>query len=164
MEDSQDPDIEITTSIRSDITLTESGVNTTLSGTATEPCQFYMLSYHRDRMLSTAAEFAWIEAFKVLDGADGLRLLKNTLHEHLAHTYGDHNHPDRIKVQRLTHTHFCCYLTTNSTSSVSCFLESVSSMSNRLLLLLCFSHFSFPFFFLFCHSPPPPSESTSPLA
>jgi hypothetical protein len=66
-------------------------------------------------MLSTAAEFAWIEAFKVLDGADGLRLLKNTLHEHLAHTYRDHNHPDPIKVQRLTHTHFCCHLTTNST-------------------------------------------------
>lgn len=99
MEDSQDPDIEITTSIRSDVTLIESPVNTTLSGTATEPCQFYMLSYHRDRMLTTAAEFAWIEAFKVLDGADGLRHFENALHEHLAHAYGDRSHPDPIKVQ-----------------------------------------------------------------
>ena len=99
--DPQDSSISITTSIRSDTALTKSAINSALSGPTPEPCQFYMLSYHRDRMLTTATEFAWTKAYAILDGAKGLHHLKNALREYLARKYGDPNYPQPLKVQRV---------------------------------------------------------------
>ena len=57
-------DFDITSAIRSDVVLLcsreNTSVNATVNGTlAREPVQFYMLKYHRDRMLDAAKAFRW---------------------------------------------------------------------------------------------------------
>lgn len=44
---------------------------------------FYMLRYHRDRMLAAATEFGWSQACHALDGEKGLLFLEKTLNEHV---------------------------------------------------------------------------------
>ena len=73
-------DICIITSIRSDGALLDCEQNNVFSLNGFSPSQFYMFSYHRDRMLATARELQWTQAIEVLDGDDGLHNLMDVLH------------------------------------------------------------------------------------
>lgn len=94
------PDFEIFTSMRADMILAASELNAELSTTG-QPSGFYMLGYHRDRMLAAAHAFDWSEAIATLDGSAGLRLLERKLFEHLELEYGDSNHGNPLKVGAL---------------------------------------------------------------
>lgn len=100
----ESPDFEIFTSIRGDIILVESELNTRLSTTG-QPSQFYMLRFHRDRMLAAAKEFSWSEAIEALDKSAGLLLLERSLFEHLEHEYGNSNHQNPLKVCQISSYH-----------------------------------------------------------
>lgn len=57
------------------------------------PSPFYLLPYHRDRLLKAAKHFQWEDAITILEGEDGL----DRLNEVLGKKY-DEAHPMRIKV------------------------------------------------------------------
>lgn len=90
-------DFEIFTSIRSDVVLKDSPFNTSLSG-AGEPSQFYMLRYHRDRLLSAANQFNWPEVIKFLSSSACAHILEIKLLEHLLHKYGSSSYLEPLKV------------------------------------------------------------------
>lgn len=90
-------DFEIFTSIRSDVVLKDSRFNTSLSGTG-EPSQFYMLRYHRDRLLSAAKEFNFTEAIKFLSGSASAHILELKLLEYLLHKFGSSSYLEPLKV------------------------------------------------------------------
>lgn len=76
----------IISTIRSDAILLGSQQNTRVNATinstlARSPIQFYMLSYHRDRMLASAKAFGWDTS--PLEGPQAFKLLLNMLHDHL---------------------------------------------------------------------------------
>ncbi|KAL8684016.1 MAG: hypothetical protein Q9186_000046 [Xanthomendoza sp. 1 TL-2023] len=74
---------EVMTSIRSDALLLQSK-NTLLScPDDSRPCRFYMLRYHRDRMLAAVDEFGWTEARNFLEGQHGVFRLIEVLQDHL---------------------------------------------------------------------------------
>ncbi|KAF3313652.1 hypothetical protein TWF173_005724 [Orbilia oligospora] len=54
-------------------TLTASPENTAVCG---KPCPYYMLDYHRDRILYAAHNFGWQEAVAVLEASNSLDLIK----------------------------------------------------------------------------------------
>ncbi|KAI5853242.1 aminotransferase [Morchella snyderi] len=54
-------DFSLFSSLRHDRLLLQSPENTTASGSTT-PCPFYLLEYHRDRMVRAAHHFEWSEA------------------------------------------------------------------------------------------------------
>lgn len=90
-------DFEIFTSIRSDVVLKDSLYNKSLSGTG-EPSQFYMLRFHRDRLLSAANQFNWTEVIKFLSGSASAHLLEMKLLDHLIHKYGSSSCLEPLKV------------------------------------------------------------------
>lgn len=73
---SEEPDYQLFSALRFDPLLLESPTNTALAGT---PSPFYMLSYHRDRMLQAAQHFNWTDAASQISGAAGLERLLKTL-------------------------------------------------------------------------------------
>lgn len=88
---------EIFTSIRSDVVLKDSRFNTSLSGTG-ELSQFYMLRYHRDRLLSAAKQFNFTEAIKFLSGSASAQILELKLLEYLLHKFGSSSYLEPLKV------------------------------------------------------------------
>lgn len=98
MESKSDPDFEILTSVRSDKILTQSPLNAELSA-SDQPSQFYMLHYHRDRMLAAAEHFGWEEAIRNLAGPGAPAMLEKSFLQHLDDTYGNRNHPSPLKVR-----------------------------------------------------------------
>src|SRR5436853_6199150 len=66
------PDFKLFSSLRFDTKLLESPANTALSSF---PCPFYMLPYHRDRMLQAATHFGWSKAIERISGPSGLQYL-----------------------------------------------------------------------------------------
>ncbi|KAK6333374.1 hypothetical protein TWF718_011188 [Orbilia javanica] len=54
-------------------TLTSSAENTVICG---KPCPFYMLNYHRDRILHAAYNFGWQDAVTALEAPDSLDLIQ----------------------------------------------------------------------------------------
>ena len=81
-------DFRVMTSIRCDGNLQGLQANSELGSNAEMACMFYMLRYHRDRMLAAAAEFSWLQACHVLDGDNGLLYLEQTLLEHVNSHFG----------------------------------------------------------------------------
>ena len=76
--------LEVITSIRGDLLLMRSPQNTQLCDNDSDvPSQFYMLRYHRDRMLAAVHELGWTQARSFLDGQSGLVRLKQALQDHL---------------------------------------------------------------------------------
>ncbi|KAL9946802.1 hypothetical protein ACHAQF_002298 [Verticillium nonalfalfae] len=55
---------------------------------------YYMLDYHRDRMLRAATHWAWPDAIQVLEGEAGLERLASFLDTSLA----DHRYTARVKI------------------------------------------------------------------
>lgn len=74
-----EPDFQLFSSLRYDPLLLQSTTNTQLGpqGSSQSPTPFYMLAYHRDRILQAAEHFKWEKAIAQISGPDGLlRLLK----------------------------------------------------------------------------------------
>lgn len=82
-----EPEFDIISTIRSDGTLLYSKHNTRVN--AESPTQFYMLRYHRDRMLAAAKAFR--RDTSPLEGTEGLTKLMGILHDHLEKKYNDRN-------------------------------------------------------------------------
>ncbi|CAD6567152.1 MAG: hypothetical protein ASARMPRED_000516 [Alectoria sarmentosa] len=81
---------DIISTIRSDAILLHSEENTRVNATinctlARSPVQFYMLSYHRDRMLASAKAFGWDTS--LLEGPKAFEGLLDMLYEHLQKNY-----------------------------------------------------------------------------
>lgn len=73
-------EVELFSSLRYDPLLTTIDANTKLSkGNVASP--FYMLAYHRDRILQAAAHFHFDAAVKVLQGSQGLEVVLRKLSE-----------------------------------------------------------------------------------
>ena len=92
---------DITSAIRSDVALLYSSentrVNATMKGTlAREPCQFYMLNYHRERMLDAAKAF--YRDTSPLEGPEAFEELIQMLHDHLERELCDRFYPAPLKV------------------------------------------------------------------
>lgn len=93
---------DIISAIRSDAILLYSWqntwVNAEISGTAARsPAQFYMLSYHLDRMLNAAEEFGWDTS--PLEGPKAFAELLEKLHDHLEREHNDRNHAAPLKLR-----------------------------------------------------------------
>jgi 4-amino-4-deoxychorismate lyase len=73
---SQEPDYQLFSSLRFDPILLQSSSNSALGN---GPSSFYMLSYHRDRMLQAAQHFRWTAAAARIEGPEGLAHLLRTL-------------------------------------------------------------------------------------
>ncbi|KZF19596.1 D-aminoacid aminotransferase-like PLP-dependent enzyme [Xylona heveae TC161] len=69
---------DLFSSLRYDPALLHCEANSQLYG-LTFPNAFYMLPYHRDRMLSAATHFGWPQAIKTLDAEKGLTSLYEVL-------------------------------------------------------------------------------------
>lgn len=76
-------DFRVMSSIRCDANLQSLRVNSELGPNPDRSCMFYMLRYHRDRMLAAAREFGWSQACHALDEEKGLLFLEQTLNEHV---------------------------------------------------------------------------------
>lgn len=94
-------DFYIISAIRSDGVLVYSEENDwvrpTMEGTlAKSPVQFYMLNFHRDRMLEAAKAFHWDTS--PLEGPKAFEELLNMLHDHLECYYHDRDYAAPLKV------------------------------------------------------------------
>ncbi|KAI4155636.1 MAG: hypothetical protein L6R39_001203 [Caloplaca ligustica] len=93
-------DFDILTSIRADHALALNSKNTLLScGTACAPSPFYMLQYHRDRMLKAVKELEWTKAYDALLGIRGLSRLRAVLLDYLANLPELKNQPQPLKLR-----------------------------------------------------------------
>jgi len=72
----EEPDYQLFSSLRFDPLLLHSSANTTLHGSKSP---FYMLPYHRDRILQAATHFGWPAAEQTLTGPEGLQRLGQAL-------------------------------------------------------------------------------------
>lgn len=91
--------LKVLSSIRCDQLLTRSPQNTQLSfHDCNAPSQFYMLRYHRDRMLAAVNELGWIEARSFLEGHSGVVRLKQVLQDHLTDSYNSAQLSQPLKV------------------------------------------------------------------
>ena len=105
---------EIISTIRSDGYLLHSEENTLTNVIMTSvvgncPIQFYMLSYHQERLLATAKAFGWKTTFTdkalgsdmtlPLEGLEGFAKLKHLLHIHLRMKYTDYNYSAPLMVR-----------------------------------------------------------------
>jgi 4-amino-4-deoxychorismate lyase len=73
MTSTEEEDFSLFSSLRHDRLLLQSPENTTASGSTT-PCPFYLLEYHRDRMVCAAHHFEWPEAvIASLEDLNGFR-------------------------------------------------------------------------------------------
>ncbi|KAI4097210.1 MAG: hypothetical protein LQ344_000620 [Seirophora lacunosa] len=94
-------DFEILSSVRADKDLASSPKNTLLSNddNAMEPSPFYMLRYHRDRMLHAAKDFGWADTYSTIVGPSGLSYLRQALHSYLASISDRGNLPEPLKLR-----------------------------------------------------------------
>lgn len=125
------PGFEILSSIRADTLLASSPKNALLSdhdGTM-EPSSFYMLRYHRDRMLQAAEDLGWADTCDTIAGPSGLGLLRQVLHSYFVSESGRHGPPKPLKVN--VSTHVCCIATDNPYSFVSPSTSLATSQSLR---------------------------------
>lgn len=89
----------VITSLRSDSQLHSNRTNDEFSADQA-PSQFYLFSYHHDRMLAAVSDFSWPVAIQVLDGTAGLAFLEQEVCTHLLQKYGDDGYGSPLKVAR----------------------------------------------------------------
>lgn len=70
---------QLFSSLRYDPLLLQNEDNTMLSNQRGNPSPFYMLRYHRDRLLKAARYFQWKEISSRLEGEDGLKRFEQDL-------------------------------------------------------------------------------------
>lgn len=71
---------------------------------STKPSPYYMLDYHRDRMLKAASHWGWSKAVAAIEGPGGLARLESFIAEQLSEDTNDQ--PKRIKVLLSQEGHF----------------------------------------------------------
>lgn len=76
---SSDPPFQLLSSLRYDPLLLSSPENNSIYRTT--PTPFYMLQYHKDRLIAAAQHFGWKEAHSKLKGRQGLKSLEESLLE-----------------------------------------------------------------------------------
>jgi 4-amino-4-deoxychorismate lyase len=76
-------DFQILTSVRGDLMLAKCPENNRFSSFPAHCCKYYLLEYHRDRMLAAAHDFGWDLAAQKFAGPDGLRCLEILLDDHV---------------------------------------------------------------------------------
>ena len=79
-----DDDFELFSSLRYDSILIQSAQNRALSGLSGQPSPFYMLLYHRDRVLDAAIHFGWEKVIIRLEGTQGCARLHQDLLDEVA--------------------------------------------------------------------------------
>jgi len=89
---------QLFTSLRFDPTLLQlvDSQQDDLGWDPTKPSAYYMLDYHRDRMLKAALYWGWEKAVVAIDGANGLARLESFITEQLGQDTS--NQPRRVKV------------------------------------------------------------------
>lgn len=89
---------QLFTSLRFDPTLAQLGNNQPddLGWNSTRSSPYYMLDYHRDRMLKAASHWGWGKAVAAIEGPEGLTRLESFITAQLGQDSGDQ--PRRIKV------------------------------------------------------------------
>lgn len=82
-----EPDFQLFTTIRYDPLLVTYPVDSHLAFTAakTSPrgSPFYMLNYHRDRLLRSSVYFGWVQAIKVIEGEEGMEYFRSKLEDEI---------------------------------------------------------------------------------
>ncbi|MCJ1447497.1 MAG: hypothetical protein MMC23_008008 [Stictis urceolatum] len=93
-------DFFIISSIRYDPELLDLPENTELSASPDTRSEFYMLRYHRDRMVVAAKAFEWPTAEASISGESGLNKLDSALREHVLEEYSEvqRRSPIRIRI------------------------------------------------------------------
>lgn len=91
-------DFQLFTSLRFDPTLLQlaDSQQDDLGWNSTKPSPYYMLDYHRDRMLKAASHWGWDRAIAAIEGASGLARLESFIAEQLGQDTS--NQPRRVKV------------------------------------------------------------------
>lgn len=89
---------DLFTSLRYDPILFESSANSETWPTKSTQTPYYMLPYHRDRMLQAAEHFQWTEAISKLAGEEGLENLLKTLESSISSSC-----QDALRVRVLVH-------------------------------------------------------------
>jgi len=95
------PDFQLFSSLRYDPILLQSSHNTALwmaNVGSDEPSPFYMLPYHRDRMLQAAQHFGWGKAISRIQGPEGLKHLLSVLESAI-----DSKEMSSLRVKTLLH-------------------------------------------------------------
>lgn len=89
---------QLFTSLRFDPTLPqlEDNQHDDLGWNSTKPSAYYMLDYHRDRMLKAASYWGWNKAVAAIEGPEGLARLESFITGQLSQDSSDQ--PRRIKV------------------------------------------------------------------
>lgn len=89
---------QLFTSLRFDPTLLQLGEDQPdgLGWNSTKPSPYYMLDYHRDRMLKAASHWGWGKAVAAIEGPEGLARLESFITGQLGQDSNDQ--PRRIKV------------------------------------------------------------------
>lgn len=142
-------DFQVMSSLRSDVLLLQCFKNTQLfieGGNCS--CPFYMLRYHRDRMLAAVEELGWTGAWNFLQGQQGVTRLKEVLQDHLEDR-STSTHPSQpLKVQLSVASRPVVILTDGPLSYESLSIFRVSSLLN---LRPCHSFRYQPSLFHFSH-------------
>lgn len=89
---------QLFTSLRFDPTLLQLGNDQPddLGWNSTKPSPYYMLDYHRDRMLKAASHWGWDKAVAAVEGPEGLARLESFITGQLGQDSSDQ--PRRVKV------------------------------------------------------------------
>ena len=92
-------DIQITTSIRHDLSLLRCvSNNVNIKGKKDLPSTLYLFLYHRDRLLAAAQEFAWPAITTKLAREEGATFLQTAIRTHLLEKYEDQRYQDPLRV------------------------------------------------------------------
>lgn len=87
---------QLFTSLRYDPSLLSDAKPDCCGWNSRQPSAFYMLDYHRDRMLRAATHWAWGKAIAAIEGTEGLSRLETFLTQRIQPQPGDK--PMRLKV------------------------------------------------------------------
>ena len=104
----ESPDYELFSSLRYDPQLGSAVDRGVLQAEGQLPTSkdFYMLTFHRDRMLSAATHFQWKAAITAITGTEGLLRLEQALSDavsahHNETSENEHNAPLRVSLSPL---------------------------------------------------------------
>lgn len=109
--DTKEPGFQLFSSLRFDSLLLRSSANSDLN---MSPSPFYMLPYHRDRMLQAAAHFGWSIAAERISGPEGLQHLLRILEALI-----DTKSSTPLRVRTVLNYHGDIKVETNETPPVS---------------------------------------------
>lgn len=121
-------DFLIISTLRSDIELARNKQNDTFSPNSPRPCQFYMLSFHLDRMLAAARAFGWTKAILKLTLPSALQDLEHDMKAHLQTENAPSELEGALRVQQVRQSLYRFYIDGHR-SVFSCPAKAISLLS-----------------------------------